>query len=165
MGNGAWVVVGVGIAVVVVVNLLVWVRPSFRPDPDEAPLSPRKGPASLGFLADSPARSLAVGFSHLFGPWGLPRRRHQLPDRMGRAMLRVDAVDPYEERRRVGMALVRAGLTAAPPPGRPGWGGPSEPRKSQESTARPDRDDQDDRDERDQNLTTKTVRDRAEEPR
>ncbi|MCW2812123.1 MAG: hypothetical protein JWP61_2581 [Friedmanniella sp.] len=163
MGDGAWVVVGVGIAVVVVVNLLLWVRPGPRPvggvreAPAPEPVSPRSGLVSLAFLADSPARSLALGFSHLYGPLGLPRRRHTLTDRMGRAMARVDEIDPYEERRRVGMALVRAGLTGPPGPD------PDDPEPDDRPLHAPETDHSEPEDDPPQDR--ETGRDEPEEPR
>jgi hypothetical protein len=68
-------------------------------------------------FADSPAGHLIVGFSYLYPRIDFARSRGSLQRRMQRAMRRIDSVDPYAAPRRIGSALLQAGLvdTGTPP--------------------------------------------------
>jgi hypothetical protein len=61
-------------------------------------------------FADSPAGHLIVGFGYLYPQIDFVRSRGSVQRRMRRAILRVDAVDPYTGARRIGSALLQAGL-------------------------------------------------------
>lgn len=69
--------------------------------------------------AVGPSDSLARGFSYLHVSPRSSARRAGVQHRLERAFRRVDAVDPYAARRRIGEALVQAGLTEPPPTTRP----------------------------------------------
>ncbi|MFP5284006.1 MAG: hypothetical protein ACLGIF_11215, partial [Actinomycetes bacterium] len=58
----------------------------------------------------SPAGPLLQGFGYLGAPLSGLRRRAGVTDRLERAFARVGGVDPYVAPRRVGMALLQAGL-------------------------------------------------------
>ena len=70
---------------------------------------PRSRPRTRVF-ADSPAGHLIVGFSYLYPRIDFARSRGSVQRRMRRAIQRVDAVDPYSGARRIGSALLQAGL-------------------------------------------------------
>ena len=70
---------------------------------------PRSRPRTRVF-ADSPAGHLIVGFSYLYPRLDFARSRGSVQRRMRRAIQRVDAVDPYSGARRIGSALLQAGL-------------------------------------------------------
>lgn len=78
---------------------------------------PRSRPRTRVF-ADSPAGHLIVGFSYLYPRIDFAPSRGSLQRRMRRAIQRVDAVDPYTGARRIGSALLQAGLVdnGTPPP-------------------------------------------------
>jgi hypothetical protein len=78
---------------------------------------PRSRPRTRVF-ADSPAGHLIVGFSYLYPRIDFARSRGSVQRRMRRAIQRVDAVDPYAGARRIGSALLQAGLidNGTPPP-------------------------------------------------
>jgi len=61
-------------------------------------------------FADSPAGHLIVGFGYLYPQIDFVRSRGSVQRRMRRAIQRVDAVDPYTGARRIGSALLQAGL-------------------------------------------------------
>jgi hypothetical protein len=65
-------------------------------------------------LADSPASHLMMGVAYLFPPLDFSRSRGSVQRRMARAFQRVDAVDPYSAPRRIGTALMDAGLVDTP---------------------------------------------------
>lgn len=69
------------------------------------------GPGTTGRVpAEGPSASLARGFSYLHV---LPRsasRRPGVQHRLDRAFRRVDGVDPHASSRRIGEALLQAGL-------------------------------------------------------
>ncbi|WP_375387293.1 MULTISPECIES: hypothetical protein [Actinomycetes] len=68
---------------------------------------------------DGPSESLARGFSYLHVSPRSSARRAGVQQRLERAYRRVDAVDPYAAPRRIGEALLQAGLTEPPPSTRP----------------------------------------------
>jgi hypothetical protein len=78
---------------------------------------PRSRPRTRVF-ADSPAGHLIVGFSYLYPRIDFARGRGSVQRRMRRAIQRIDAVDPYVGARRIGSALLQAGLVdnGTPPP-------------------------------------------------
>ena len=91
---------------------------------------PRARPRTRVF-ADSPAGHLIVGFSYLYPRIDFARSRGSLQRKMRRAIQRVDAVDPYSGARRIGSALLQAGLVdnGTPPPTeeeRVAWTSPEE---------------------------------------
>ncbi len=83
---------------------------------------PRSRPRTRVF-ADSPAGHLIVGFSYLYPRIDFARSRGSVQRRMRRAIQRVDAVDPYSGARRIGSALLQAGLIDTDLADRRGGGG------------------------------------------
>lgn len=100
--DAAWIFVVIA-AVVVLVALMVYILPPRRGAPGEAPeVAPGTTPSSSG--------SLARGFGYLQVSSGPTVRRGGVHSRLQRAFQRVDAVDPHANPRRIGEALVQAGL-------------------------------------------------------
>jgi hypothetical protein len=98
--------------VLIVVALVVFVAPmggrSGAPPGQGAPGAPG-GPSS---------DALARGFSYLHVSSRSSVRRGGVHERLARAYARIDAVDPHAAPRRIGEALMQAGLAdpPAPPP-------------------------------------------------
>jgi hypothetical protein len=113
--DGVSTVVAVLAAVVIVLALifyvvtLVWAgrnrlgSAGAAPDPGR-PRSP-----------DTSSGSLARGFSYLHVSPRSSARRAGVQQRVERAFVRIDAVDPYVAPRRIGEALLQAGLTEPSP--------------------------------------------------
>ena len=116
MEGVAWVFVGAA-ALATLVALLVFLVPLGRSSGQA--LAPRRSGAS----ASSPVGSLARGFSYLHVSPRTSGRRAGVHERLERAVGRIDAVDPHEAPRRIGEALLQAGLvddgTRPPPADRP----------------------------------------------
>jgi hypothetical protein len=96
--------------VLIVVALVVFVAPLGRgigtPAPRPAPRAPG-GPSS---------EALARGFSYLHVSSRSSVRRGGVHERLARAFARIDAVDPHAAPRRIGEAMVQAGLADPTPP-------------------------------------------------
>jgi len=118
----AWVFVGAA-AVATLVALLVFLVPLGRSGAQSL-AAPRTGDGAPG----SQAGSLARGFSYLHVSPRTATRRAGVHDRLTRAFARVDAVDPHEAPRRIGEALLQAGLAD-----------PASPAPADPSRTRPDR--------------------------
>ncbi|GAA1431337.1 hypothetical protein GCM10009616_18190 [Microlunatus lacustris] len=127
MTGVAWVFVGAA-AVATLVALLVFLVPLGRSGAQSL-AGPRTGDAAPG----SQAGSLARGFSYLHVSPRTATRRAGVHERLTRAFARIDAVDPHEAPRRIGEALLQAGL-AEPAPFAPAPPAPADP-----SRTRPDR--------------------------
>ena len=106
MEGVAWVFVGAA-AVATLVALLVFLVPLGRSS------SQASGPRRPDASSSSPVGSLARGFSYLHVSPRTSVRRAGVHDRMQRAFARIDAVDPHEAPRRIGEALLQAGLAEA----------------------------------------------------
>lgn len=106
--DAAWIFVVIA-AVVVLVALMVCVLPPRRDAQGEATeVAPGPTPSSSG--------SLARGFGYLQVSSAGMVRRGGVHSRLQRAFQRVDAVDPHANPRRIGEALVQAGLPDPPSP-------------------------------------------------
>ncbi len=113
MAGVAWVFVGAA-AVATLVALLVFLVPLGRRSSDSLG-APRPGAPG----GRSQAGPMARGFSFLHVSPQNAVRRAGVQDRFARACARIDAVDPHEAPRRIGEALLQAGLAgsaAEPPP-------------------------------------------------
>ena len=105
MPTGAWLLLGIGCAVVLGTLLMVFIFPSAgrgRP--------PRFGPPRLKLPrftipSGSPAGSLLKGFSYLYAPLSFPHLRRNVAGRLGDAIARIDAVDPSPVPERVSQAM------------------------------------------------------------
>lgn len=108
MDSAGWVMVVLA-AVLVLVALVVFVLPLVRGDGTPAPGSGAPGAGVRGSGPPNPSGSLARGFGYLYvAPTA--HRRGGVHERLARAFARVDAVDPHAAPRRIGEALVEAGL-------------------------------------------------------
>ena len=105
MPTGAWLLIGVGSALVILTVLLVFVIPS---SPRRPRLTPRrlivpqpqpKAPAA------SPVGALLTGFSYLYAPLSYPRLHYSVAGRLEHAIRRIEAVDPSVAPERVGLAV------------------------------------------------------------
>jgi hypothetical protein len=111
VGGAAWVMVVLASALIVVA-LVVFVAPLRRGSGPS--VSARNRPAAGGPSSEA----LARGFSYMHVPSRLSARRGGVHERLARAFARIDAVDPHAAPRRIGEALVQAGVAeppAAPP--------------------------------------------------
>lgn len=103
MGGAAWVMVVLASALIVVA-LVVFVAPLGRgsgPSVSAGNRAAAGGPSS---------EALARGFSYLHVPSRSSVRRGGVHERLARAFARIDAVDPHAAPRRIGEALVQAGI-------------------------------------------------------
>ncbi len=113
MTGGPWLVVGIGIIVVVLASVMLMFAPALadlrgrsrgRSRTAEPPPPGVRRPNSY-------AGSLIKGFGYMFASRRRPRRRtDSVGLRFDRAMTRIDTVDPYDAQRRIGEAMVVAGL-------------------------------------------------------
>jgi hypothetical protein len=101
--TGAWVLIGVGSALVIITVLLVFVLPatrrpaSVRPARSTVPRLQTHSPSAVG--------SLLKGFSYLYAPLSYRQVRYSVGGRLEHAIARIDAVDPLLAEERVGHAL------------------------------------------------------------
>ncbi|HEU4908469.1 MAG TPA: hypothetical protein VFT17_06365 [Propionibacteriaceae bacterium] len=103
MPTGAWLLIGVGSALVILAVLLVFVIPS---GPRRPRLTPRRLTApQLKAPAASPVGALLTGFSYLYAPLSYPRLHYSVGGRLDHAIGRIEAVDPSLAPERVGLAL------------------------------------------------------------
>lgn len=103
MPTGAWLLIGVGSALVILTVLLVFVIPS-------SPRRPRLTPRRLAAVphkapAVSPIGALLTGFSYLYAPLSYPRLHYSVAGRLEHAIGRIEAVDPSIAPGRVGLAV------------------------------------------------------------
>nr|WP_294694757.1 hypothetical protein [uncultured Friedmanniella sp.] len=130
MEGVAWVFVGAA-AVATLVALLAFLVPLGRGSGQASGV--RRADAS----SSSPVGSLARGFSYLHVSPRSSTRRAGVHDRLQRAFARIDAVDPHEAPRRIGEALLQAGLADSgtrPPPTDPPEARPTGSHRIQESS-------------------------------
>jgi hypothetical protein len=101
--TGAWLLIGVGSALVILTVLLVFVIPS---SPRRPRLTPRRLTAPQPKApAASPVGALLTGFSYLYAPLSYPRLHYSVAGRLQHAIGRIEAVDPSVAPERVGLAL------------------------------------------------------------
>jgi len=102
--TGAWLLIGIASALVILTLLLVFIIPSDRRR--TSGFTPRHStmPGSK-IPSGSPAGSLIKGFSYLYAPLRYQRIHHSVGGRLGYAIARIDAVDPSVAPERVGQAL------------------------------------------------------------
>ena len=105
MRTGAWLLIGIASALVILTLLLVFIIPSGRRRRMSG-FTPRRStmPGSK-IPSGSPAGSLIKGFSYLYAPLRYQRIHHSVGGRLGYAIARIDAVDPSVAPQRVGQAL------------------------------------------------------------
>lgn len=115
MGGAAWVMVVLA-SVLIVVALVVFVAPLGRGN------GPSAGTRSRPAAGGPSSEALARGFGYLHMPSRSSVRRGGVHERLARAFARIDAVDPHAAPRRIGEALVQAGV--ADPPSAPPFAPP-----------------------------------------
>ena len=125
MPTGAWLLLGIGCAVVLGTLLVVFIIPSAqRRRPTRFALSRVKLP-SFTIPSGSPAGSLLKGFSYLYAPLSFPHLRRNVADRLGDAIARIDAVDPSPVPERVSQAMQQTEDAIGPEELPPAAGGES----------------------------------------
>ena len=125
MPTGAWLLLGIGCAVVLGTLLVVFIIPSAqRRRPTRFALSRVKLP-SFTIPSGSPAGSLLKGFSYLYAPLSFPHLRRNVADRLGDAIARIDAVDPSPVPQRVSQAMQQTAEAIDPEESPPAAGGES----------------------------------------
>jgi hypothetical protein len=108
MITGPWLVLGVTVIVAVLIGVLVLYAPSLRTFGQRGTGAPRWRPEA------SPPGSLLKGVGYLFGSRRSFRRSDGVTGRFERAVGRIDKVDPFAAPRRIGLAMVQAGLVDEP---------------------------------------------------
>ena len=108
MITGPWLVLAVTVIVAVLVGLLVLYAPSLRTVGRRPAGAPRWRPEA------SHPGSLLKGVGYLFGSRRSFRRSDGVTGRFERAVGRIDTVDPFAAPRRIGLAMVQAGLVDEP---------------------------------------------------
>jgi hypothetical protein len=100
---GAWLLIGVGSALVIITVLVVFIFPVVRRPPSDT--RQRLAMPRLQLPAASPVGSLLKGFGYLYAPLSYPHIRYSVGGRLQHAIARIDAVDPSVVPDRVGLAL------------------------------------------------------------
>ena len=121
MATGAWLLIGIGCALVIITVLAVFVIPSGRRR--QPSITPRRlTMPRFTIPSGSPTGSLLKGFSYLYAPLRYPRVHYSVAGRLDRAIARIDAVDPSVVPERVGQALQQM-VDLDSPTGSPAEGG------------------------------------------
>jgi hypothetical protein len=102
---GAWLLIGIGGTLLLGTLLVFLIIPSERHGRPSRFTPLRVKMPSLAIPSGSPAGSLMKGFSYLYAPLSVPRRRYHVAGRLGEAIARVDAVDPSAGTERLGQAV------------------------------------------------------------
>lgn len=105
MRTGAWLLIGIGSALVILTLLLVFIIPSGRRRRLPGSTPRRLTMPGSKIPSGSPAGSLIKGFSYLYAPLRYQRIHHSVGGRLEYAIARIDAVDPSAAPQRVGQAL------------------------------------------------------------
>lgn len=105
MATGAWLLIGIGCALVIITLLAVFIIPSGRRRQPPSVTRRRLAMPRFTISSGSPTGSLLKGFSYLYAPLINPRVQHSVAGRLDRAIGRIDAVDPSVVPERVGQAL------------------------------------------------------------
>jgi hypothetical protein len=100
---GAWLLIGVGSALVIITVLVVFIFPVVRRPPSVT--RQRLATPRLQLPPASPVGSLLKGFGYLYAPLSYPHIRYSVGGRLQHAIARIDAVDPSVVPDRVGLAL------------------------------------------------------------
>jgi hypothetical protein len=122
VATGAWLLMGIGCALVIITVLAVFVIPSGRRRQPSSITPRRLTMPRFTIPSGSPTGSLLKGFSYLYAPLRYPRVHYSVAGRLDRAIARVDAVDPSVVPERVGQALQQM-VDLDSPTGSPAEGG------------------------------------------
>jgi hypothetical protein len=102
--TGAWLLIGIGTALVLVTVLLVFIIPSGQSRRRRLNPGGLRAPRFKIPFA-SPAGSMVKGFSYLYAPLRYQPIHSSVGGRLERAIARVDAVDPSVTQVHMGQAL------------------------------------------------------------
>jgi hypothetical protein len=105
VATGAWLLIGIGCALVIITLLAVFIIPSGRRRQPSSVTQRRLSMPRFTIPSGSPTGSLLKGFSYLYAPLSYPHVHHSVAGRVDRAIGRIDAVDPSVVPERVGQAL------------------------------------------------------------
>jgi hypothetical protein len=105
VATGAWLLIGIGCALVIITLLAVFIIPSGRRRQPSNVTRQRLSMPRFTIPSGSPTGSLLKGFSYLYAPLSYPHVHHSVAGRLDRAIGRIDAVDPSVVPERVGQAL------------------------------------------------------------
>jgi hypothetical protein len=101
--TGAWLLIGIGSALMIATLLLVFIIPS-APRPRR--LTPRRlMTPRYTAPSGSPVGALLTGFSYLYAPLSYPHLHYSVAGRLDHAIARIDAVDPTDAPGRIGQAV------------------------------------------------------------
>jgi hypothetical protein len=103
--SGAWLLIGIGGALLIGTLLLFLTIPSDRRRHRPRFSPPRLSVPSFTIPAGSPVGALLKGFSYLYAPLDYPNVRRNVAGRMGDAIARIDAVEPIAAPERIGQAV------------------------------------------------------------
>jgi hypothetical protein len=103
--TGAWLLIGIGSALVILTLLLVFIIPSGRRRRLPGSTPGRLRMPRFKIPSGSPAGSLLKGFSYLCAPLRYQRVHYSVGGRLESAIARIDTVDPSAAPQRVGQAL------------------------------------------------------------
>jgi hypothetical protein len=103
--TGAWLLIGIGTALVIVTVLAVFIIPSGRRRRPSSLTPRRRTMPRFKIPFGSPAGSLLKGFSYLYAPLSYPRFHYSVGGQLNRAIARIDAVDPSVAPQRVAQAV------------------------------------------------------------
>jgi hypothetical protein len=105
VATGAWLLIGIGCALVIITLLAVFIIPSGRRRQSSSITRQRLSMPRFTISSRSPTGSLLKGFSYLYAPLSYPRVHHNVAGRLDRAIGRIAAIDPSVVPERVGQAL------------------------------------------------------------
>jgi hypothetical protein len=103
--SGAWLLIGIGGALLIGTLLLFLTIPSERRRYRPRFSPPRFSVPSFTIPAGSPVGALLKGFSYLYAPLDYPHVRRNVAGRLGAAIARIEAIDPLAGVERVGQAV------------------------------------------------------------
>ena len=105
MRTGAWLLIGIGSALVLLTLLLVFIIPTGRRRRLPGSTPRRLRMPGIKIPSGSPAGSLLKGFSYLYAPLRYQRIHYSVGGRLESAIARIGTVDPSVAPQRVGQAL------------------------------------------------------------
>lgn len=105
MPSGAWLLIGIGGALLIGTLLLFLTIPSDRRRHRPRFSPPRLSVPSFTIPAGSPVGALLKGFSYLYAPLDYPQVRRNVAGRVGAAIARIEAIDPLAGVERVSQAV------------------------------------------------------------
>ena len=105
MPSGAWLLIGIGGALLIGTLLLFLTIPADRRRHRPRLSPPRLSMPSFTIPAGSPVGALLKGFSYLYAPLDYPHVRRNVAGRLGAAIGRIESIDPLAGVERVSHAV------------------------------------------------------------